>query len=63
MKVFFAMSVALPLSRLRARGELVETRAADLRFTPDEAVAYLNGTMGLQLTATDVAALAIPGML
>jgi LuxR family maltose regulon positive regulatory protein len=48
---------ALPLARLRARGELVETRAAELRFTPDEAAAYLNETMGLQLTARDVAAL------
>jgi LuxR family maltose regulon positive regulatory protein len=48
---------ALPLARLRARGELVETRAAELRFTPDEAAAYLIGTMGLQLTARDVAAL------
>ena len=37
---------ALPLARLRARGELVEIRAADLRFTPDEADAYLNGVMG-----------------
>src|SRR5919199_355008 len=27
----------LPLARLRARGELVEVRAADLRFLPDEA--------------------------
>jgi LuxR family maltose regulon positive regulatory protein len=48
---------ALPLARLRARGELVEVRAADLRFTPDEAVAYLNGAMGLELTDADVAAL------
>ena len=32
----------LPLARLRARGELVEVRAADLRFTADEAAAYLN---------------------
>jgi len=48
---------ALPLARLRARGELVEVRAADLRFTPDEAAAYLNGVMGLVLTASDVAAL------
>ena len=38
---------ALPLARLRARGELVEIRAADLRFTPDEAAAYLNEMMGL----------------
>ncbi|WP_155354692.1 LuxR C-terminal-related transcriptional regulator [Acrocarpospora macrocephala] len=47
----------LPLARLRGRGELVEIRAADLRFTPDEAGAYLNGVMGLVLTARDVAAL------
>ena len=36
---------ALPLARLRGRGELVEIRAADLRFTPDEAAAYLNEVM------------------
>ncbi len=48
---------ALPLARLRARGELVEFRAADLRFTPDEAAAYLNEVMGLDLPAGDVAAL------
>ena len=48
---------ALPLARWRARGELVEIRAAELRFTPDEAAAYLNEMMGLQLTAQDVAAL------
>ncbi len=48
---------ALPLARLRGRGELVEIRAADLRFTPGEAAAYLNEVMGLALTAADVAAL------
>ena len=48
---------ALPIARLRARGELVEIRAADLRFTAAETAAYLNGTMGLQLTGQDVAAL------
>jgi LuxR family transcriptional regulator, maltose regulon positive regulatory protein len=48
---------ALPLARLRARGDLVEIRAADLRFTPEEAAAYLTGTMGLALTSGDVAAL------
>ena len=48
---------ALPLARLRARGKLAEIRAAELRFTPDEAAAYLNEMMGLQLTAQDVAAL------
>jgi LuxR family maltose regulon positive regulatory protein len=46
-----------PLARLRARGELTEVRAADLRFTQDEAVAYLNGPMGLRLAAPDVAVL------
>jgi LuxR family maltose regulon positive regulatory protein len=48
---------ALPLARWRARGELVEIRAADLRFTAEEAAAYLNEVMGLTLTAADVAAL------
>ncbi len=47
----------LPLARLRARGELVEVRAAELRFQPDEAAAYLNGVMGLVLTEQDVTAL------
>jgi LuxR family maltose regulon positive regulatory protein len=47
----------LPLARLRARGELVELRAADLRFTPGEATAYLNEVMGLELAAREVAAL------
>ena len=46
----------LPLARLRARGELVEIRAADLRFTHDEATAYL-GAVGLRLSAADVALL------
>jgi len=47
----------LPLSRWRARCELVEIRAADLRFTPDEAAAYLNEVVGLDLAAEDVTAL------
>ena len=48
---------ALPLARLRARGELMEIRAVDLRFTPDEAGSFLNGVMTLGLTAQDVAVL------
>jgi LuxR family maltose regulon positive regulatory protein len=48
---------ALPLARLRARGELAEVRAADLRFTADEAAAYLNEAMALDLGASDIAAL------
>src|SRR5579872_138707 len=47
----------LPLSRLRARGELVEVRAADLRFTTDEAEAFLNEVMGLALEPALVEAL------
>ena len=48
---------ALPIGRLRARGQLTELRAADLRFTEVEAAAFLQGTMGLALTPADVAAL------
>ena len=40
----------LPLARLRSRGQLVEVRAADLRFTPDEAAEFLNQAMGLDLS-------------
>ncbi|HET7799049.1 MAG TPA: LuxR C-terminal-related transcriptional regulator [Humibacillus xanthopallidus] len=47
----------LPLARLRARGELLEVRAADLRFTPDEAEAFLNHVMDLGLEPRLVAAL------
>ncbi len=48
---------SLPLARLRARGQLTELRAADLRFTPAEAAEFLNHTMGLDLSADDIAAL------
>lgn len=47
----------LPLPRLRARGELVELRAADLRFSVDEADAFFNQVMGLGLEPALVAAL------
>src|SRR5437588_3745984 len=47
----------LPLARLRALGHLTELRAADLRFTPSEAAAFLNQVMGLDLSAEDIAAL------
>lgn len=46
-----------PLARLRSRGDLVEVRAADLRFSADEAGAYLNDSMGLELATVDVATL------
>jgi LuxR family transcriptional regulator, maltose regulon positive regulatory protein len=47
----------LPLTRLRTRGELTELRAADLRFTTDEATAFLTVMMGLPLTSGEVVAL------
>jgi LuxR family maltose regulon positive regulatory protein len=47
----------LPLARLRARGQLTELRAADLRFTPAEAADFLNDAMSLNLAASDIAAL------
>ena len=46
----------IPMARLRARGRLVEIRANDLRFSPDEAARYLE-TMGLSLADVDVATL------
>jgi LuxR family maltose regulon positive regulatory protein len=47
----------LPLARLRARGALNEVRAADLRFTPAEATAFLNQMMGLTLATEQITAL------
>ncbi len=47
----------LPLARLRARGQLSELRSADLRFRLDEAAAFLNAIMGLDLGPDDLTAL------
>jgi LuxR family maltose regulon positive regulatory protein len=47
----------LPLTRLRARGQLSELRAADLRFTTEETAAFLSELMGLPLSADDIRAL------
>jgi LuxR family maltose regulon positive regulatory protein len=47
----------LPLARLRARSQLTEVRAVDLRFTPAETSEFLNRVMGLTLSAEDIAAL------
>ena len=47
----------LPVGALRAHGELLELRADDLRFTCEEADAFLNGRLGLGLTPEDVEAL------
>jgi LuxR family maltose regulon positive regulatory protein len=50
-------SPPLPLARLRARGQLAELRAADLRFSPEEAAALLAGAGGPGLPGAAVAAL------
>jgi LuxR family transcriptional regulator, maltose regulon positive regulatory protein len=47
----------LPLAKLRARDQVTEIRAAALRFTTEEATAFLKGVMGLTLSAADVATL------
>ncbi len=47
----------LPLARWRARGQLTELRAADLRFTATEAAEFLNQTMGLDLSEENITAL------
>ena len=47
----------LPLARLRARSQLTELRAVDLRFTTSEAAEFLKKVMGLNLTAANMAAL------
>ncbi|HEY9075161.1 MAG TPA: LuxR C-terminal-related transcriptional regulator [Anaerolineaceae bacterium] len=47
----------LPLARYRARGQMTELRAADLRFTSSEAAEFLNQVMGLSLSMEDITAL------
>jgi LuxR family maltose regulon positive regulatory protein len=47
----------LPLAQSRARGQLTELRALDLRFTPSEAAEFLNQMMVLNLSEEDIAAL------
>jgi LuxR family maltose regulon positive regulatory protein len=44
----------LPLARMRATGELVEIRVAQLQFTCEEAAELLNGSMGLGLSTDDL---------
>ncbi len=47
----------LPLFRLRARDQLLEIRAEQLRFTKEETAAFLNEVMGLRLSADDIGAM------
>jgi LuxR family maltose regulon positive regulatory protein len=47
----------LPLARWRARGQLAELRATELRFTLDETAAFLREATGLDLPTASIAAL------
>jgi LuxR family maltose regulon positive regulatory protein len=47
----------LSLARLRASGQLVEVRAEDLRFTPEEIATLLTPVVGPALTGEEVAGL------
>jgi LuxR family maltose regulon positive regulatory protein len=47
----------LPLSRWRSRGQMVEVRADDLRFTADETAVLLNKVVELNLSDEEIAAL------
>jgi LuxR family maltose regulon positive regulatory protein len=44
----------LPIARMRARGELLEIRAQELRFSPEESASFLNEVLGLGLEHEDV---------
>jgi LuxR family maltose regulon positive regulatory protein len=43
----------LPMSKLRARGQLNELRQADLRFSEEETVAFLKQSSGIELSPKD----------
>jgi LuxR family maltose regulon positive regulatory protein len=43
-----------PLARIRANAHITELRSRDLRFTMEEATAFLNQVMGLRLSVQDV---------
>jgi LuxR family maltose regulon positive regulatory protein len=47
----------LPIALFRGRGQVIELRQAQLRFTFDEAAAFLSQVTGLSLAADDIAAL------
>jgi LuxR family maltose regulon positive regulatory protein len=47
----------LPLARMRARDQITEIRERDLRFTPEEAAAFLNQTMNLGLSPGSITTL------
>jgi LuxR family maltose regulon positive regulatory protein len=48
---------SMPFARFRARDQLIEIRAVDLRFTIEETAVFLHQTMGLSLTTEDITSL------
>jgi LuxR family maltose regulon positive regulatory protein len=46
----------LPLSRLRARGQLLEIRQMDIRFTLEETTSYLENVISRDLSSENIAA-------
>lgn len=44
----------LPLSKLRARGQLADLNVFDLRFNSSESVSFVNGVMGLDLAIDQI---------
>ena len=47
----------LPIARLRARGQLTEIRAGDMRFTPEEVATFFQQIMGLDLSGDELTSL------
>jgi LuxR family maltose regulon positive regulatory protein len=47
----------LPLARLRSKGQLVEIRSTDLRFTREEATSFFAQTTGHEFSSEDIEAL------
>lgn len=47
----------LPLARMRVRGQLLELRSTDLRFSPQQMRVFFTDIMGLNLTVEQIAAL------
>ena len=47
----------LPLARMRVRGQLLELRSADLRFSPPQIATFFTDVMGLTLTPDEIDAL------
>jgi LuxR family transcriptional regulator, maltose regulon positive regulatory protein len=47
----------LPLARLRARDQMIELRASNLRFAREEVAAFFKDVMGLELSEEDIATL------